>query len=270
MIEEKTLLEKSLIPFEKFSIPKLPPSTILPSSHVPKMSNFNYSYTLGNTSNIGLELSQSSSLGWAYSLPYYQERQYLTFGSDFSLEVAIETVLLLKSPFVRISLIGETVGARVTPSLRGYLDVTTFDDVCYSLDMEGEGLEFVLTAVVEVRDCSLGALGAFADRIHSFRENRKDRKNNNSSSNGTSAGTTGGNVTNGTSNFDSGWQRRDSMWVECEWKQYWLDQLPLVKISFDSLSSSTALSKWFRLLNWSRHILPMNCLNRELEPWEIN
>lgn len=160
-----------------------------------------YTLMFGNHS-VGFDFGHSMDLGANYKIPYYSERQYLALGTDLSLQVGSNSWLTIILPFLKGSLYLEVNGVKLVPSWRLLYDITTYDDLCYSLDLYTKGLELVVTASVDILDCSLGAFGTFYELFLYYTK---------------------------------GWPKEFGQAADCDFRSYWFEKRPIYRIGLDNL-----------------------------------
>jgi hypothetical protein len=160
-----------------------------------------YNMMFGQT-NIGFDFGHSLDLGANYKIPYYSERQYMILGTDLSLHVGMFTWLEILLPYLKTSVNLEVTGVKLVPSLRLLYDISTYTDMCTTLELYTRGLELLVTTSLSFMDCSVGAAGYFYELVMVY---------------------------------VYGWPARFGEGRECVWREYWFEKKPLVRVGVDAI-----------------------------------
>ncbi len=107
----------------------------------------------------------------------------------------------LITPFIKGALHIEMNGVKLVPSLRLLYDITTYTDVCSSIEINTSGLEVVVTGALDVYDCNLGMLGSIYQLL----------------------------TLNDAKAADIGRAR------DCEPRQYWFEKKPIFRLGLDNV-----------------------------------
>ena len=177
-----------------------------------------YSLMFGDT-GVGFDFGHSFDVGINYKVPYYSDRQYLVLGTDLSLHAASFSWLKVITPYVRASLNMDITGVKLATRLRGLLDTSNFGDVCFAMDIFTAGLEMILTTNLEILDCNLGLMGTVYYLGFVIQQ---------------------------------GYDPRFGQAMDCEFRSYWFDRSPLVRLALDGLVD------W-----WHQTIVPEQCAVRK-------
>ena len=118
------------------------------------------------------------------------------FGADVSLHAASTSWLTFISPFGNFTFHLELDGMKLVEQVRGYFDITTYNDVCYSINAFAKGQEIILTGSLEMYDCNIGALSTIWEFL--------------------------------------GWPSALGSALECYVKNYYFEQTPILRIANDS------------------------------------
>ena len=93
---------------------------------------------------------------------------------------------------------------KIVPSLRLLYDITTYADLCSSIDIATSGLELVVTGSLDISDCNLGMFGSIYQLIMN-------------------------NAASGTQTPELGRA------FDCEERQYWFDKKPIYRLGLDNI-----------------------------------
>ena len=160
-----------------------------------------YTMMFGST-GIGFDFGHSFDLGMNFKFPYYSDREYLVLGADTSAHVAGFSWLQLITPYLRGSINLEINGVKFQPRLRGLFDTSNYSDLCMSLDTLTSGLEMVMTTNVDIKDCNVGLIGTIYQLGWVIQQ---------------------------------GYSSNYGQSSDCDFRSYWFEKRPLVKIHAGSL-----------------------------------
>jgi len=124
----------------------------------PKVGNFGIFAGI-MVNNIGFDLGIPIDYSVGYTLPLYNENQYLVWEQKPMSEFGGRSYITIGFFLFKITIFADVIGGKATVSFKEKLDYVAFDELCYSIDYLIETLKVVITANLDVNECDYGILG---------------------------------------------------------------------------------------------------------------
>jgi hypothetical protein len=109
--------------------------------------------------NIGFDLGLSMDYSVGYTLPLYNENQYLVWEQKPKTQFGGKSYLTIGFLIFKVTIFADVIGGKGTVSLKEKLDYVAYDELCYSAEYLIETLKVVFTANLDVNECSFGLIG---------------------------------------------------------------------------------------------------------------